>query len=148
MTGSIDELFTQALSGDYDDEAPWEAVHTLRKIGTREVFERARDLCQSSDGLSRARGANVLAHLGKTADHPSNNFPEESYSIIADLLERETDPGPLAAGIATLGHLYNPLAVPLIASFSSHPVRKFDSLWYSRSDVSLTILALSLHSCG
>jgi hypothetical protein len=36
----IDKLFVTALSGDYDDEAPWEAVKALRRIGTREVFEK------------------------------------------------------------------------------------------------------------
>ncbi len=117
----IDELFAQALSGDYEDEAPWEAVRALRSIGTREVFERAANLCGSSDPLSRARGADVLAQFGKTAGHRSNSFPEESYSVITDLVQRETAPQPLAAGIAALGHLDSPAAVPLIANFSSHP---------------------------
>lgn len=117
----IDELFAQALSGDYEDDAPWEAVHALRSIGTRQVFERAADLCKSNDSLSRARGADVLGQLGKRADHRSNTFPEESYSVITELVQRETEPQPLAAGIAALGHLDNPLAVPLITSFSSHP---------------------------
>ncbi|HTS57587.1 MAG TPA: HEAT repeat domain-containing protein [Terriglobales bacterium] len=121
MTGSIDELFTRTLCGEYEDEAPWEAVCALRRIGTRQVFERARELGQSSDVLSRARGAEVLAQLGKTVYHPSNSFPEESYSVITDLVQRETDSCPLASGIAALGHLDNPFAVPLIASFSSHP---------------------------
>ena len=78
-------------------------------------------MCKSKDPLSRARGADVLAQLGKTADHTSNSFPDESYSVITDLLQRETEPQPLAAGIAALGHLDNPLAVPLITNFSSHP---------------------------
>jgi HEAT repeat protein len=120
-THAIDELFTQALSGDYEDDASWEAVHALRSIGTRQVFERAADLCKSNDPLSRARGVNVLCQLGKTADHRSNSFPEECYSLITDLVQRETAPQPLAAGIAALGHLDNPLAVPLITNFSSHP---------------------------
>jgi len=119
--GGIDELFAQALSGDYEDDAPWEAVHALRRIGTRQIFERAADLCKSTDPLSRARGADVLGQLGKTADHISNAFPEESYSVITDLVQRETEPQPLAAGIAALGYLDNPRAIPLIASFSSHP---------------------------
>jgi HEAT repeat protein len=117
----IDELFTQALSGGYDDDTPWEAVRALRRIGTRQVFETAVEFCNSKDPLARARGADVLAQLGKTVDHPNNNFPEESYSTITDLVERETEHQPLAAGIAALGHLDNVLAVPLITSFSSHP---------------------------
>jgi HEAT repeat protein len=63
----------------------------------------------------------VLGQLGKTADHGSNTFPDESYSVITELVQRETESQPLAAGIAALGHLDNPLAVPLITNFSSHP---------------------------
>jgi HEAT repeat protein len=63
----------------------------------------------------------VLGQLGKTANHSSNTFPEESYSVITELVQRETEPRALAAGIAALGHLDNPLAIPLITSFSSHP---------------------------
>lgn len=117
----IDELFAQALSGDYEDDTPWKAVHALRSIGTRQIFERAADLCRSTDPLSRARGADVLGQLGRTADHRSNTFPEESYSVITELVQREKEPQPLAAGIAALGHLDNPLAVPLITGFSWHP---------------------------
>jgi hypothetical protein len=65
--------------------------------------------------------ADVLGQLGKTKDHSCNNFPEESYSAITKLVQSETEPQPLAAGVAALGHLDNPLAVLLITSFSSHP---------------------------
>ena len=65
--------------------------------------------------------ADVLGQLGKTKDHSCNTFPEESYSAITKLVQSETEPQPLAAGVAALGHLDNPLAVPLITSFSSHP---------------------------
>lgn len=117
----IDELFARTLSDNYEDEGAWEAVHTLRSIGTREVFERAAEWCESNDPLSRARGADVLAQLGKTADNPKNSFPEEAYSIVAGLVQRETEPRPLSSAIAALGHINNPVAIPLIASFHSHP---------------------------
>jgi hypothetical protein len=99
----IDELFTETLSGDYDDDAPWEAVSALRRIGTREVFERAAEWCESDDPLVRARGADVLAQLDKTVDNTSNRFPEESYSLITELVQREKEPRPLAADIYALG---------------------------------------------
>jgi HEAT repeat protein len=120
-TREIDELFTQTLSGGYDDEEPWEAIQALRHIGTREVFERAAEWCQSPNPLARARGADVLAQLGKTTDHPCNSFPEESYAALEQLVRRETEPQPLASAITGLGHLDNPLAIPLIAKFVSHP---------------------------
>lgn len=71
---SIDELFASTLEGDYDDDAPWEAIRALRKLGTRDVFEIAAAWCKSDDPLKRARGIDVLSQLGKTADHPVNCF--------------------------------------------------------------------------
>lgn len=120
----IVELFAETMVGDYEDEAPWEAVHALRRIGTREVFEEAAEWCRSDSPLARARGADVISQLGKTVEHPRNSFPEESYSVIVDLVQRETEPQPLASAIAALGHLDNPRGVPLIANFCSHPSSK------------------------
>src|SRR5438045_464296 len=81
----IDELFVQTLTGEYDDDVPWEAVGKLRNLGTRQVFERAAEWCTSGDPSKRARGADVLAQIGRTAEHPHNNFPEESYSVVSQL---------------------------------------------------------------
>jgi HEAT repeat protein len=71
--------------------------------------------------LVRARGIDVLAQLGKTFDHPSNSFPEESYSVVSSLIEHESELQPLASAIAALGHLDNPLAIPLIVRYRAHP---------------------------
>jgi HEAT repeat protein len=117
----IDELFAQALTGDYEDDAPWEAIRALRRIGNRQVFEKAADFCKSAHALSRARGADILGQLGKTIEHTSNSFPEDSHSVISEMVRIETEPQALGSGIAALGHLENPLAVPLIASSTSHP---------------------------
>jgi len=114
-------LFRQTLAGDYDDDAPWEAVGQLRQLGTREVFELARQWSESGDPLRRARGLDVLAQLGKTMDHPHNSFPEESYSVVAARIREEQEVVPLSSAIAALGHLDDPRAVPLIAGFQSHP---------------------------
>ncbi len=117
----IDDLFAQTMLGDYEDDAPWEAVRALQHEGTREVFERAAEWCASGDSVARARGADVIAQLGKTVEHPINSFPEESYFVIAALVRRETEPRPLASAIAALGHLDDPRGVPLIAGFHAHP---------------------------
>jgi len=39
----MDEILAQTLAGDYDDEWPWEAVGTLRRLGSREVYDRAAE---------------------------------------------------------------------------------------------------------
>ena len=120
MQGEISELFARTLSGDYDDEAPWEAVSALRRIGTREIFARAAEWCSSENPLLRARGADVLSQLGKTWEHRSNSFPEESYFVVSTLLQREKEFLPLNSAIAALGHMDDALAVPLIAEHRSH----------------------------
>lgn len=116
----VQQLFMETLGGDYEDDAPWDAVRKLRHLGTREVFDAAKAWCSSEDSLKRARGIDVLAQLGKTAEQPRNSFPEESYSVVTNLLKRENDVRPLSSAIAALGHLDNPQAVPLIARFYAH----------------------------
>lgn len=78
----INELFARTLLGNYDDDEPWAAVLALRRDGSRAVFEKAAAWCKSENPLQRARGADVLAQLGKTLEHRQNSFPEESYSAI------------------------------------------------------------------
>jgi HEAT repeat protein len=119
-SGNIDQLFAHTLEGDYDGDAPWEAVRALRHIGSREVFDRAAAWCKSENPLQRARGADVLAQLGKTADHRENNFPEESYQVISHMLRRENHERPLSSAISALGHLENPAAASLIIENQCH----------------------------
>jgi len=116
----LDEIFSHALTGDYDDESPWEAVRKLRGIGSREVFDRAAKWCSSDVPLKRARGADILAQLGRTAEHPSNNFPDECFSVVSALVQREKDSLPLFSAIYALGHIGNPLAVPLVVHHRIH----------------------------
>jgi HEAT repeat protein len=117
----VEELFAQTIRGDYDDDAPWEAVSSLRRLGTRQVFEHAVTWVRSEDPLRQARGLDVLAQLGKTAEDRSNSFPEESYSVVTEALHAELELRPLSSALAALGHLDNPRAVPLAAAFRSHP---------------------------
>ena len=117
----LDEIFAQTLTGDYDDESPWEAVRTLHRTGGREVCDRAAEWCPSDDPLKRARGADVLGQLGRTVERPSNNFPEECFTLVSTLVQREEDPLPLLSAIHALGHIGNPLAVPLVIDHRLHP---------------------------
>lgn len=117
----VDDLFAKTLIGDFDDHEPWDAVHALRRIGSREVFDQAAAWCLSDDPMKRARGVDVLAQLGKTAEHPSNSFPDESFQTVVHLLRREKELRPLGSAIYALGHLDNPLASPLVTQYQSHP---------------------------
>jgi len=120
LTPDIEELFAKTLSEDYDDHAAWDAVCILHTLGTREIFEKAAQWCNSDSPLVRARGADILAQLGKTSEHPHNSFPEDSFTVLAALAQRESEPLPLTSAVAALGHLENPSAHALIASFHSH----------------------------
>ena len=119
--GEIDELFAQTLMGDYDDELPWKAVSALRRIGTREVFDRAAAWCKSANPMERARGASILAQLGRTGEYRTHNFPEESYLALSEMMQKEAELQPLSSAIHALGHLDNPAGIPLINSYQRHP---------------------------
>jgi HEAT repeat protein len=119
-TETVDEVFAKTLVGDYDDEAPWAAVRELQGLGAREVFDRAAEWCISFEPLRRARGADVLAQLGRTSDHHENNYPEDSFAVISSLIQTEKELKPLSSAIYALGHIGDPRAVPLLVQYQNH----------------------------
>ncbi|MGC2657907.1 MAG: hypothetical protein WA324_08000 [Bryobacteraceae bacterium] len=76
----LQQLFARTLSGDYDDDQPWNAVRELR-LGTRDVLEIAAEWCHSADPLIRARGADVIADQSRrswrTFRRGSGRFPRQ-----------------------------------------------------------------------
>jgi HEAT repeat protein len=119
------QLFSQTLLGEYEDEAPWDAVSKLRSNGSRETFEISARWLQESEPLKRARAAAILAQLRLPTEVPTTEpkwlFREEAFPLIADMLKREDDPMVLDSGIAALGYLYNLAAIPIIARYKDHP---------------------------
>ena len=118
---SIDELFTQTLKGDYDNDQAWDAIHSLRAKGSQEVFDRAVAWCRSNEPLKRARGADILAQFGHTAENQTTLFAAESFPVLSSMLESETNPVALSAILTAFGHLENPSIIPQILPFSYHP---------------------------
>ena len=117
----LDALFLKTLEDDYDDDEPWKAVHTLRKLGTPEVFDRAVEWCRSSNDSQRARGVDILAQLGGGGDAETiESFQMRALPIILELLEKEKAALPVASAISALGHLSLPAAIPLIVSYTKH----------------------------
>jgi HEAT repeat protein len=116
----LQRLFGRTLSGEYDDDQPWEAVRELHRLGTRDVFEIAAEWCRSADPLMRARGVNVIAQLGKTVEHPSNNFPQDAFFVIEELVRTETKIRPLSSGIFALGYLENSHAIQPVCRHQGH----------------------------
>ena len=119
-TGNVQQLFRATLEGAYEDDGPWDAVRELHRIGTLEILDLAASWCESSDALTRARGADVLSQLGKAAGHPSHNFPVEAFAILSELIGRETEMRPLSSVIYALGHLGDASAVPLLVRHATN----------------------------
>lgn len=117
---SIQHLFARTLEGDYDSDEAWDAVRELQRRGTQDIFEFASQWCEDPDPRRRARGADVLAQLGKTAEHGSNRFPVESFAVLSRMVTKDTEIGPLRSAIFALGHLDHLPAVPLISLYGTH----------------------------
>ncbi len=121
-TETVNEVFARTLAGDYDDDAPWEAVRELQELGTRAVFDRAAEWCTSGEPLKRARGADILAQLGRTLDHPGHSYPEDSFAVVSSLIQAEKESGPLGSAIYALGHIGDPRAVSLLVQYRNYSV--------------------------
>ncbi|TVQ84163.1 MAG: hypothetical protein EA357_03635 [Micavibrio sp.] len=116
---TVAELFALTLEGDFYDDAPWEAISTLRHRGTPEFFEEAfqmaMEFCRSDDPLKRARAINVLGQLGCTAENSEGIHPEERLAIALKHLSDEADIVVEAAAWA-LAHMRGEEAVKALLS--------------------------------
>lgn len=79
-----DELIQIALTAsDEEDNIGWDAIWELRYRATRDVFEAAKRLIESSDPKSRTVGVDILAQLGI----PTRTFLDETLTIFFHLIE-------------------------------------------------------------
>lgn len=115
----IHETFARTLAADYEDDDAWSAVRELRARGTQEVFAIAAEWCASDNPLKRARGADVLSQLGKTAEHRETVFRAESLLLLSRMLETEHNVQAQSSAVCALGHLDEASAIPLIAGYAS-----------------------------
>jgi HEAT repeat protein len=126
-TSQIEHLFALSLASDYESEECWEALHTLRRNGSREIFERAAQWCESNDFGKRSRGCAILAQLAKPSDSPAPHarpeylFRDESFALITRMLSTETEAPVLSSALSALGHLGNEEALPILLSYLEHP---------------------------
>lgn len=120
MTSQIPTLFTQTLAGNYDDPAPWQAVHKLHALATQEVLDQAVAWSKSSDPRLRARGADVLGQLSNDSKNGNNLFREERFLAISRILQVEKNAAVLASALYAIGHLYDARAAPLIMPSATH----------------------------
>lgn len=64
---SVDDLLAVVVR-EQDDDARWTAIQELHALGTREVFERAVQLCNAQADKERVAGADILGQLSAWSD--------------------------------------------------------------------------------
>ncbi|UHC17487.1 HEAT repeat domain-containing protein [Methylobacterium currus] len=127
----IDTLMAAAMVGIDDDASGshpptgWDAIHSLRCMGSLEVLDASLAACRDPDPLRRRVGAAVLGQLGHAKVGFTPVFVAERSRGLADLLRAEIagpgDPGVLNDACIALGHLGDPAAIPLVLGLREHP---------------------------
>lgn len=107
---SVDELFALVVR-EQDDDARWTAIQELHAIGTREVFDRAVQLCQSDTAAERIAGADVVGQL--------NTFSDEALLTLVTLLD-DADPKVVEAAIHALGQQQDARTVDALSRAAHH----------------------------
>lgn len=113
---TVEELIEMLTSGRSSQEQFEAALASIRRRGTREVFDRATAMCGDSDPKTRQIGVQILCQLGGR----ERKFGDESLQIFLDLLAREKDHGVLAAVGWGLGHLGKRFAVERLIELKGH----------------------------
>ena len=107
---SVDELFA-VVAREPDDDARWDAIRELHALGTREVFDRAAQLCRSDDASVRIAGADILGQL--------SNYADESTSILTSMLD-DADPGVVEEVVHALGQQQDARTIEALARAAAH----------------------------
>jgi HEAT repeat protein len=114
-TRTVDELVSAALC-EVDEEAHWDAVNALQDEGSREVLQRASDLCGSPCSRERCLAADVLGQLGV----PERTFPDECVALLLAMIESERNPMVLQAVLVEFSHLNDRAAIDAASKFVAH----------------------------
>ena len=107
---SVDELFGVVVR-EADDDARWAAIRELHALGTREVFERAAQLCRSDDGSARVAGADILGQLSAYSD--------EAMQILTSMLE-DNDPAVVECVVHALGQQQDARTIEALSRAAQH----------------------------
>lgn len=107
---SVDELFAVVVREE-DDDSRWGAIQQLHALGTREVFERAAQLCGSASSAERVAGADILGQL--TA------FSEEAMKTLLEMME-DPDATVVEAVVHALGQRQDARTIDALACAAVH----------------------------
>lgn len=112
---STEELFDVAANSENNDEAR-EALWALRYRGDREIFVKAKELCESGKPRLRELGVDILCQLGI----PQRAFPDECTDILLNLLSSEVHPHVLSSIGWGLGHLEAERGIEPLSKLRKH----------------------------
>lgn len=107
---SVDELFAVVVR-EQDDDARWTAIRELHALGTREVFERAVQLCRSANVAERVAGCDILGQL--------STFSDDAMRTLTPMLD-DGDPPVVEAAIHALGQQQDARTIDALARAASH----------------------------
>ncbi len=116
---SAGELFAATLEGDYEDDAPWQAVVALQRRGTIEVFELAAEYTRSENAKARARGLDVLAQLSAGKDESERPYLNRCVSVAIESL-KDSDPLVVHSAAWALAHLSTEEAATALLPLKHH----------------------------
>ena len=110
---SVDELIAVVVGeqGERDDDARWSALRELQALGTREVFDRAVQLCSGASPQDRIAGADILAQL--------NAFSDDALRTLVAMLD-DADPKVVAAAIHALAPRKDARTLDALARAATH----------------------------
>lgn len=82
---SVDELLALAVRGH--DDARWTAIQELHALGSREVYDRAVQLCRGASAAERIAGAEILGQLSSFADAARATLTAMTHDEDASVIE-------------------------------------------------------------
>lgn len=108
---SVDELFSVVVR-ELDDDSRWGAIQQLHALGTREVFDRAAQLCRSTTCTERRAAADILGQL--------NAFSDEALRVLLGMIgDRES--AVVEAVVHALGQRQDARTIDALAHVATHP---------------------------
>jgi HEAT repeat protein len=107
---SVDELFAVVVR-EPDDDSRWGAIQQLHALGTREVYERAVQLCRSETPSERVAGADIIGQL--------NAFSDEAMKTLLDMLS-DAEAAVLEAVVHALGQRQDARTIEALARVATH----------------------------
>ena len=107
---SVDDLLSAAID-TADDDARWSAIQELHALGTRDVFERARLLCQAPKPVQRIAGAEIIGQL--------HEFADDARTAITGMLD-DDDASVVEAAVHALGQQQSARTIDALARAATH----------------------------